>query len=158
MTISRRDLYAMGEPLGESATERRPDGRYRCGGGGSSSSQSSTTQNTDKRIAVEQGIGISSDSSTISVQALDAGIVGQALETVQLADATAGDGFNRLLGLADKLFATGSKVLETGQATTLAQVGALSQAQTDAKGNINQNTMVILAIAGVAAAYALKGK
>ncbi len=151
MTISRRDLYAFGETLGDCATVRRADGRYTCGGGGGGSSTSTTTQNTDKRIAVDQGIGISSDSSNITVNALDAGIVQQALQTVQMADATNGSGFGQLLGLADKLFTTGTDVLKAGQATTLAQVGALSQAQTDAKGQISQQTMVLLAAAGVAA-------
>lgn len=46
--ISRRQLYAMGEPLGESATYRKADGGLILGGGGSSSpaptSQTTTTQ------------------------------------------------------------------------------------------------------------------
>lgn len=61
---SRKILYAAGEPLGECATSRRLDGRYRCGGGGGSSSQSNpTTTNTDKRVAVSDGIGQSGDGS-----------------------------------------------------------------------------------------------
>jgi hypothetical protein len=47
MSYSRQQLYALGEPLGESAT-RKECGRIICGGGGSSSSgPSSTTQTQD---------------------------------------------------------------------------------------------------------------
>jgi hypothetical protein len=34
MTISRQKLYSLGEPFGDSATERKVDGGYICGGGG----------------------------------------------------------------------------------------------------------------------------
>jgi hypothetical protein len=34
MTISRQKLYSLGEPFGDSATERKVDGNYICGGGG----------------------------------------------------------------------------------------------------------------------------
>ena len=159
MNYSRRELYALGEPIGESATRRKLGGGYVCGGGGgSSSSTSSTTQNYDKRIAVDTGVGLSSDSSTINVQMTDAGIANKALETVQLADATNSDGFGKLLGLADKLFVGAGEVIKTTQGTTLAQVGALSQAQTDAKGAIDQKTIIVLAVAGAAAAFAFARK
>jgi hypothetical protein len=48
MTFSRRQLYAMGEPLGDSATYRKADGGLILGGGGSSApapaSSTTTTQ------------------------------------------------------------------------------------------------------------------
>ena len=48
MSYSRRQLYAMGEPLGDSATYRKADGGLVLGGGGGGSSQpSSTTQTQD---------------------------------------------------------------------------------------------------------------
>jgi len=43
MSYSRRQLYAMGEPLGDSATYRKADGGLVLGGGGSSPAPSSTT-------------------------------------------------------------------------------------------------------------------
>lgn len=49
------------------------------GGGGSSSSNQTETNQIDKRMVIESGIGISSDSSTVSVQALDGGAVSAAL-------------------------------------------------------------------------------
>lgn len=58
-----------------------------CGGGGKSSSKSSsTTYNTDKRFVVDQGIGISADSSSVGLTfapttyATDFGAVAAALE------------------------------------------------------------------------------
>lgn len=160
MNYSKRQLYAAGEPLGDSVTERKPGGGYRCGGGGggsSSSSTSTTTQNYDKRVAVETGVGLSSDSSTVNVTTLDAGIVTKALDTVAVADATNGAGFNQLLTLADKLFTTGSKVLETTQSATLAQVQSLNTAANDQRGTVDQKTIIVLAVAG-AAALALRGR
>jgi hypothetical protein len=158
MNISRRELYALGEPLGDSTTRAKLGGGYVCGGGGSSSSSNQTTQNTDKRQAVDQGIAISSDSSTVNVQALDGAIVQKALDTVSVADASNAQGFGQLLGLADKLFSGAGNALQTTQAATLAQVGALTTAQNDAKGSIDQKTMTILAVAGVAAVWAFNRK
>lgn len=43
MSYSRRQLYAMGEPLGDSATRRKADGGLVLGDGGGSSTPSSTT-------------------------------------------------------------------------------------------------------------------
>lgn len=158
MNLSRRELYALGEPIGESVTAAKLGGGYVCGGGGSSSSSQQTTQNTDKRQAVESGIAISSDSSTVNVQALDGAIVQKALDTVSVADASNAQGFGQLLTLADKLFSGAGQALETSQATTLAQVGALTTAQNDARGSIDQKTMTILAVAGVAAVWAFNRK
>lgn len=162
MTYSRQQLYAMGEPIGDSAT-RRECGRTLYGGGGSKSSSSSatTTTSTDKRIAVESGIGISSDSSTVNVQTLDGGIVHKALDTVKASDATAGEGFSQLLGLADKLFTGAEKVISSTQnaslkqlATTqdagLRQMEILNTAANDKQGSIDQKTLIVLAVAGAA--------
>lgn len=160
MNYSRRELYAMGEPIGDSATTRKVGGGYVCGGGGDSSSSSSTSSNTtnvDRRLVNESGIGISSDSSTINVQSLDGKIVEKALDTVQVADAANSQGFTTLLGLADKLFTGAGQTLQTTQAATLAQVGALNQASNDARGTIDQKTLIIIAVAG-AAAYAYSRK
>lgn len=144
---------------------RKLGGGYVCGGGdsGSQSSSSSatttstTTQNTDKRIAIESGIGISSDSSTVHVEALDAGIVSKALDTVSAADATAGEGFNRLLNLADKLFTGAGQVVATTQETSLKQIEGLNAAAADSRGQIDQKTLMVIAVAG-AAAWAMKRK
>lgn len=78
MSISRRQLEALGEPLGTGATYRRPgDGRIVCGGGGeggdSESDSSTTSTNTDARVAVQDGLGVSaSDGNTITYNSSDA--------------------------------------------------------------------------------------
>lgn len=148
---SRKHLYALGEPFGDSATVAKPGGGYVCGGGGGSSSSSSsnttTTQTTDKRMVIDQGIGVSSDSSTVTVNALDGGVVQKALDTVAASDAVAGQGFDKLLTLADKLFTAGGQMVTSTQDAALK---AYSQATTEKAGAIDQKTMIVLAVAGAA--------
>jgi hypothetical protein len=67
-TIHKRQLYALGEPLGECVT-RREAGRIVCGGGGgggssSSTSDSPTTTNTDRRAALQDAVQTGDGSST----------------------------------------------------------------------------------------------
>lgn len=166
MTASRRDLYRRGEPLGACCTRRKLGGGYICGGGGdggsSSSSTATTTQttttNVDKRLALNSGIGISSDQSTVNVQALDGEVVKKALDTVSAADATAGAGFEKLLGLADKLFTGAGQVISKTQDASLAQLATLNTAANDQRGTIDQKTIIVLAVAGAAAlAFRRKG-
>jgi hypothetical protein len=150
---SRQKLYALGEPLGDSATTEKVGGGYVCGGGGgSSSSSSSTTNNTDKRITQQGGVALTVDGSSVSVtnESVDKDIVNAALDSVTTGNALQNDSFVKMLGLADKLFTGAGQALNSSQQTTLAQVGALSSAQNDAKGAIDQKTMIILAAAGVA--------
>jgi hypothetical protein len=47
MNYSRRQLYALGEPLGESVTRLKPGGRVYGGGGGGNSTPEKTTQTID---------------------------------------------------------------------------------------------------------------
>lgn len=157
--LSRNQLYAMGEPLGSSVTRAKPGGGYECGGGGGSSSSSSatTTNTTDKRLSIQSGVGVSSDSSTVTVNALDAGAIQSALDTVKANDATQGQGFQALLGLADTLFQGAGTILNKAQDTTLAQQAAISTAQTNASGQIDQKTMIVLA-ASAAAVLILRKK
>lgn len=116
------------------------------GGGSSSSSNSTTTNTTDKRMVVDgSSIGISSDTSTVTVNALDADIVKKALDTVSAADATAGAGFSQLLTLADKLFTGAGQIIDNTQKTTMAQIEAVNAARADAQGTIDQKTMIVLA-------------
>lgn len=128
------------------------------GGGGSSSSSSNTTttNTTDKRMVVDTGVGVSTENSTVNVTTLDAGIVNKALDTVAAADATAGEGFGKLLTLADKLFDAGSTLVSNTSETAMQAVEAANTARNDAEGRIDQKTILILAAAGVAAAYAMK--
>lgn len=133
-----------------------PDGIRTChfggGGGSSSSSNATTTTNTDKRLVVNDGIGISSDTSSVTVNSLDSGIVTKALDTVQVADATAGQGLSQLISLADKLF-TGAGTLVG--ATQQSALETMSNYQTtmaaEKSGSIDNKTITILGVAAAAA-------
>ena len=62
MSYSRRQLYAMGEPLGDSATYRKADGGLIFGGGGSGkSSGNATTTNTSMTELPEWARGYAKD-------------------------------------------------------------------------------------------------
>lgn len=148
-TLSRRDLEAAGLPIGD-MTRPKLGGGYCChgGGGGSSSSNATTTTSTDKRMVVDQGIGISSDSSSVVVNALDGDIVKHALDTVKASDAIAGEGFGKLLDLTGKVFDVGSGVIKAGQQMT---ADAYQTATAEKSGSIDNKTIMILGIAGAAA-------
>src|SRR3990172_4209822 len=82
MNYSLRKLYAMGEPLGECVTTRKPNGGYCCGGGGgggsstSSSATTTTTNNTDSRVVGgNDSINASVHNSTVSLTTTDRGAV-----------------------------------------------------------------------------------
>lgn len=156
MSYSKRQLYALGECLGESVTRRKPGGGYLCGGGGGGSSSSSTsTTNVDKRMAVgDGGIGASAENSSVSISSVDSAIVARALDSVDVAGAANGEGFSALLNAADKLFNRGQNLI--GQ-TQQAVADAYGQAQTSKQATIDNKTIVVLAVAGAAvAAFAFK--
>ncbi len=131
---------------------------------GSSSSKSASTSNvttttTDKRQVVDGGsVGVTADHSTVNVQTIDAGIVKEALDTVKASDATNGEGFEKLLDLASNLFDKGGALIEKTQDATLAQIESVNSAANDRQGSIDQKTVVVLAVAGAAAAAAIWGK
>lgn len=106
MSHSRRHLYAMGEPLGDSATRAKPGGGMLCGGGGdssSSSSQATSTTNLDKRQVVDNGgLGVSSDSSTVNVttNSLDIGAIGKAIELSKASLTAANQNFSDVVGMS----------------------------------------------------------
>jgi hypothetical protein len=157
MNISRRDLYAMGEPLGDSATSAKLGGGYVCGGGGSSSSSAQNTYNTDKRVVTESGFGLSGDKNQVSISTTtsDPAIVSRALQTVDIANATNAEGFEGLLSAADNLFSRGESLI--GQ-TQKSVADAYGQAQTNKAGTIDNRTIIVLGVAGAVALYAINRK
>ncbi len=124
---------------------------------GSSSSTSSKTDQIDRRIVNESGVANSGDSNSVTINALDGGIVKAALDTVQVSDALSAQSLDKLLQVAEGLFTGGERLIGQTQA---AVADAYSQAQTDAKSTIDNRTIVVLGVAaaGVAAAYALRKK
>lgn len=134
--------------------------RLNFGGGGGSSSSSNSTSNRDQRLAVgDGGAGVSGDNSSIGITttnySTDGAIVGRALDSVDSANATAGQGFTQLLASADKLFARGESLIGTTQKSVQ---DAYLSASTDAKGAIDQKTIIVLAVAGAATVFALSRK
>jgi hypothetical protein len=107
---------------------------------------------------VDNGIGVSSDSSTITINSLDEGIVNKALETVSQNDAINGEGFNRLLELAGNLFQSGGELIDKTSSAALGAVEAVNTAKNDEEGRIDQKTLVICAVAGVSAVYLMRKK
>lgn len=172
---SRRELYAHGEPLGECVTRRKLGGGYVCGGGGGGGSSASTnnSEQADNRIANESGAAISGDGSSITINSTDGGIVSRALDSIDVANATAGmgftklldttssvvnaqnSGFNSLLSAADKLFSKGESLITS---TQQGLANAYSTATTEKGGTIDNKTIIVLAVAGAAAVFALRGK
>lgn len=171
---SRRELYAHGEPFGDSATRRKIDGKgYVCGfGGDSSSSSSNTTNNYDKRVVTQDGFGLSGDNNAVSLtttnttNVLDAGAiksaftfsgdtVGRALDSVDTSNATLAEGYGALIEAADNLFDRGEGLI--GQ-TQKAVADAYSLAQNDKAGTIDNRTIIVLAAVGAVALFALRKK
>ncbi len=164
MSISRRELYAHGEPFGDSATRRKLGGGYVCGFGGSSSSASTQeTNNFDQRNAVQDGIGLSGSSgnavtlnNTNTTNITDGGIVTKALDSINLNNATNAEGFESLLSAAESLWQRGEKLI--GQ-TQQSVADAYMTAQTEAKGTLDNRTIAVIAVAGAAAlAFASRRK
>ena len=132
--------------------QRHSAGHRACpmlGGGGGSSSSSTTTNNTDQRLAVgDGGAGISGDNSNITINSTDAAIVDRALASVDSASAVQGDVFAKLLQVSKELIGS----------TQDSVAGAYAQATTDAKGSIDNKTIIVLGVAAAAAWAYTKGK
>lgn len=109
------------------------------GGGSSSSSQSSTsTTSIDKRLVVDTGVGVSSDSSTVNVNALDAGAIGASFDF----------GRDALKG-ADTLLARGLQVLDKATGVADKSTALVATAYDNAKGAGTEK--VVLMVAAIAA-------
>lgn len=161
---TRQKLYEFGMPLGDGATRAKLGGGYVCGGGGDSeSSQQSNTY--DNRVAVQDGVGLSSSngnwidaSRTSYVTVTDGGMVGRGLDTVDKAvkgaldsvninNATNSENFTKLLDTAGSWFTQSQGLI--GQ-TQKSVADAYAQAQTEAKGTIDNKTIMVIAVAAVA--------
>lgn len=125
-------------------------------GGNSSSQSSSTTNNMDQRVVADGGsVGLSGNSSTFNISQTDGGITARALDSLdknfKLVNDSAGEGISSLLGAMKSMFET-----STTQATSMAGtveknvLDAYRNAASDAKGTIDNKTIIALAVAGVA--------
>jgi hypothetical protein len=121
--------------------------------GGSSSSQanqSQTTNNTDERVVNESGIviGKGANLQNVTVERIDGEIVNNAINEF-------GEGFSKLLTMADKMFTSGTGMIQAGQDSVLA---AAQSVENDKRGAIDQKTMIILGVAAAAALVMVKRK
>jgi hypothetical protein len=119
----------------------------------SSANQSSQTTNTDRRIVTDKGV-VATDGAVINYTGLDADVAKAAFDTVQIADAQNGEGFGKLLSLADKIISGGGAMLTKGQDQVLQ---AAQSVQAEKQGSIDQKTIMILGVAA-AAAFAMSRK
>lgn len=159
MSYSRRQLYAMGEPLGDSTTRAKPGGGMLCGEGGdssSSSTQQTTTTNVDKRQVVDNGgVGVSSDSSNVTINTLDSGAINGAIDLSKSSTTQAYTGLDHLLGFANQVLA-----LENNSQKLISQSAAnVGDAYKTAQDMSSGNRMLVaggLILAGIVALNALK--
>lgn len=121
--------------------------------GGDSESQANSQQDDRRNVVGEGGFGISGDGSSINstsntyIQSVDREIVSRALDSVDISSAANRQGFEALLDTGREMFNTTQGLI--GQ-TQQSVADAYSMAQTDAKGTIDNRTIIVLALAGVA--------
>lgn len=130
----------------------------------SKSSSSNQTTYNDQRQALSGGaIGVSGDGSSVVVNSttntIDGGAIASAfgfadrtLATIDKQNAIHGEGFTALLGAANDLWERGENLI--GQ-TQKHVADAYSQAQTDKAGTIDNRTIIVLALAGAVAVWAI---
>lgn len=166
MTISRRQLYAAGEPFGSSCTRNKPGGRILGGGGGESSSESSnSTTNTDQRVAVQDGVGLSGSSgNTVNVNSSDAikAIAAMGADTIAKTGAAVVElnqaSLDANVSAWDKTVTAGAalvdKLIESNSSTTSAVIDRFQPQESRREETLQ--TAAIAAAAGLAAIYLLK--
>lgn len=108
----------------------------------SSSSTAYTTNNIDKRLVVgEDGLGVSADGSnvTLNVERLDDELVSKALDFASAANAVTKEGTIEVLSAGRDMFANMANRVSD----------AYAKAQNDAKGALEQKTVVLVALVAV---------
>lgn len=137
--------------------------RLAFGGGGGSSSSTTHTTNIDRRVAVgDGGIGVSGDRNSIVVS--DQGAISEAFKFATNANALNGQGFTKLLDASSAnnkdFLSAATKIFNDGQGligqTQKSVADAYTVAQTTKQGTIDNKTMIVLAVAGVAALFTFK--
>lgn len=118
-----------------------------------SSKATNTTNNYDQRVVADGGgIGLSGNGSTFNINQLDGGVVNRAIDSLdsnfKLVQDGAGEGFAALLGLTERLFDKSSEQQSSlSSLVNKSVLDAYSQASGDAKGTIDNRTIIALAVA-----------
>lgn len=121
------------------------------GGEGGRSSSASTTNNIDRRVAVQGGVGVSGDGNT--VMTVDPEVVARAFDSIDKNNAIGAEGYSKLLDTAKMMFNTSEGLIGKTQS---AVADAYAQAQTTKQSTIDNKTIVVLAVAGAVAAIAFR--
>lgn len=161
---SRRELYAHGEPFGDSATRAKLGGGYVCGGGGDSSSSSSQTTNYnqyDQRSITDARQNNETTNTTTTINALDGGAI-DASKSIALAGiANNATNTANLLAVADRLFTTQRQIVDANAQLSNSLAGATLQNTATAESTTAVNKTMIyagLAVAGIVAVTMWKKK
>lgn len=167
--ISRKQLYAAGEPLGDSATRRKLGGGYLCGmGGGGGSSESSTASNTstvnkDARQVLDGGaVGISGDGNSLGISSttnndihtVDSTSIAAGRDIALSSIANNSTNTEHLLAASELLFSQIGKSVQSSMDLTKSLSSTASAAFSDATAQATGNKqlmMVGLAVIGLAA-------
>lgn len=132
------------------------------GGDSSSSATNTTTNSTDRRQVVDGGsVGVSSDSSTVTVNSLDAGAIAAGTNVALASVATNATNVDHLLAAADKLFTQQQNALDLNANLTKSLAATAQQAYADASANAQGNKPIVyavVAVIGIAMVSTLKAK
>lgn len=135
-----------------------------CNGGGGSSSSSANTQSTtnvDRRQVVgEGGLGVSSDSSTITVNQLDGGAIARAFDYGNIVAKGSGDVATGLIKTAQEVFAKSYDALQKDREFVQTAGNQVVKAYDDAKGDGTQKFLIgigVVAAVSVVAVAAMGG-
>lgn len=158
---SRRELYAHGEPFGDSATRKKLGGGYVCGFGGdssSSSTQQTTVNNYDQRSITDARSETTSTttntSTTNNITSLDPGAIDAGKSIALAGIANNSTNTDHLLAVADSLFAKTSDLMTTNTKLAATLASGANQAYADATSQATGNKNIVyagLAVVGLAA-------
>ncbi len=124
--------------------------------GGSSSANATTSNNIDKRLVVDSGLGVSADSSTLTLTTLDGGAIGRAFDFAESADALQGQTVQQLLGLVDRVFENSFDVLDKNSEIVKTSGAMVATAYDNAKGEGDAKRLVAYGVIAAVAIVAVR--
>lgn len=118
--------------------------------------------NTMAKNAMEEARRAAESAAQSSGQAVASvnSLASKAMDAVAKADAVNGDGFNALIGLAGDLFSGTGQMFSQVQDKAFSAIQEVNTAANDREGQVDQKTIIIIAVAAVAAIgfFSLRGK
>ena len=151
MSYSKRQLYALGEPLGDCVTHAKPGGG-RVYGGGSSSSSSQASNSYDNRVTAQDAVALSASNNN-QINVLDGGAIQSALDSININNALFYEGADALLEMGKEIFNAGQSNISQLQKHV---ADAYTTAHAEKAGTIDNRTVIILGVALVAGVALIK--